>query len=96
MREGETEVKPGWVLSLRVWWAFMWRIILISSVIGPVFNYLIVIWGDKSDFLYYLLMFLGGAVILFGDIWVMHTLLQKRFGNYRITVFKAEAGSKAS
>ena len=94
MAAGETEVRPGWVLSMRVWWAFTWRIVLISCVVGPIFNYLIATWGEQSDFLFYLIMVLGAVVIVLGDVWVMHMLLQKRFGAYRITVMKTEPGAE--
>jgi|GEM_PF-3134572 len=96
MARSETEVRPNWILSLRVWWAFAWRLALVTAVVGPVFNYSIVTWAQESDFLFFLILGLGATAFMVADVWVMHTLLQKRFGAYRITVMKTQPDAEPS
>ena len=91
MSTREIEVQPDWMMALRFWWAFMWRLFLYNAVIGSLCTLAYRQFGGKND-LTDVLMTAISAVIFFSlEIWLMRGLLSRRFGNFRIAVFRQEA-----
>lgn len=86
MNEQEIEVQPTWFLALRFWWAFMWRLFVFNGII--VFFYMQAFhwFGGKNDILDQTLIAISALVFLALEIWLVRSLLSKRFGPFRITV----------
>jgi len=87
----ETEIQPGWWIALRFWWAFMWRMMLFSSVVGSGFTWLLNQAGNADSWQSNAILFVSGVVFLMFEIWLMRHLLGQRFGAFRIAVLKTAA-----
>lgn len=87
----ELEIQPGWWIALRFWWAFMWRMMLFSSVVGAGFTWLLNRVGDADSWQNDAIIFVSGIVFLVFEIWLMRRLLAQRFGGFRIAVLKTVA-----
>jgi hypothetical protein len=90
-RQREVEVKADWKVALRFWWAFMWRLFLYNAVIGTAFTLALKQFGGRNEALDNGMLLVSAVVFLGLEIFLMRSLLSKRFGSFRIAVMKIEA-----
>jgi hypothetical protein len=82
----EVEVKAGWLLAFRFWWAFTWRLFAFNAVIALVYTLAFKLFGGKHDLLDAVLLIIFSFIFLAIEIWLMRGLLSRRFGRFRLAV----------
>lgn len=88
---GEIEIKPTWLLTFRFWWAFTWRLFSFNLLISGVY-WLAYQWvGGHNETLDATLLAISAVLFLALEIWLMRTLLSRRFGPFRVAVFRVES-----
>lgn len=85
------------VLGLKLWWAYTWRSVLVSILLGIV---IVAVASLIVSFVYPHVdvtetnASFGGLLSFIAGIWVMKRLLTKGFGGYKLVVVEKEAAEK--
>jgi len=76
------ELAPTFSNAISFWWAFTWRNmvfgILGGAVIGALFGLMA---GDNG-----LMIIIIYAWMIFLQVWILQTLLSKKFSGFRVTI----------
>ena len=96
------EVKPGYGIALKLWWAMVWRtfplIIVLGLLAGIVMGIVFGVLGAVMDFEKEQVLetarfagaFLGIFLGLFITAWVIRRLMIKGFGRYCLAIVENE------
>ncbi|MBD3584688.1 SoxR reducing system RseC family protein [Salinimonas sp. HHU 13199] len=88
--DSSTSTTITWSMAARVWWSLTWRTLVFIFpavfIVGLVIGTMMAI-ADVPPGPYILLAQLAGAIIsLVMSIWIIKTLLSKRYSTFSITV----------
>jgi hypothetical protein len=84
----EVEVQPTWWLSLRFWWAFMWRLFSFNLLVVGFYMLAFRLVGGYNELLDNGLAAISAVLFFILEIWLMRSLLSRRFGRFRVAVFE--------
>ena len=80
------ELKVTWTRAAKVWWSLAWRMVVFGTLAGLVMA--LILWGvlgDAEEIELYSQL-LGYLLSVPIGIWVVHTVLTREFGEYRIVL----------
>ena len=88
------EVEVTWGKTIKFWWAWMWRAMLLALagglLIGVLFGIISALLGIQAPILSGILSFLVG---IFSSFYMLKKVLNKDFGDFRIVLIsKSEEG----
>mgnify|MGYP001769822365 CR=1 FL=1 len=85
-----SEVEVTWGRAVRVWWSLVWRTVLFGVLaglgVGFVFSFLGSIAGMSQGSIFIYSTIAGYATGIPIGIWVLKTVLSKRFSDFRLAL----------
>jgi ABC-type glycerol-3-phosphate transport system permease component len=89
------ELEPTWGLTVKVWWAYMWRNLIatisafvIGLVVGFVVGLIFAKLGMPKDTIKPIVMILGFGIGLAISVVPMKLILGKDFGKFRLVLLE--------
>lgn len=86
------EVEVTFFRAAQVWWAWLWRSMLLALLLGFITGVMIGLVASIAGFTQQEIMplssILGAIIGLLVSIWIMSKMLKKNFGSFRIALLK--------
>ncbi len=83
-------VDPTWKQALQVWWAFQWRVIVASLVlgflIGGLASIMLGILGASLEIRYYVIQTVRFVIYVSTTLYFIKDFLDRDFGSFRVGV----------
>lgn len=92
-KEVNMELEVTWGRTVRVWWAYVWRLMLITSIIGFGLGLFMGVLGSPPQ-LANIILNLTGIISIAISFAVMQRILGKDFGEFRLVLIRKEVNTE--